>query len=154
MLPWSLLAVLVAVATVVTPYWVMRPFRPQGPTELVVALTTLRLAPWLLAGATLLALGMLVRAWPRGWWSRIGAALALLVVLAAAVGSRVNLFEKMFEPFKGPTFVAIAEAPLPADEVLMTVRSGDAVRGYPVRVMAYHHVLNDTLGEVPLVVTY
>ena len=30
----SLVAVIVAVATVVTPMWVMRPFRPQAATEL------------------------------------------------------------------------------------------------------------------------
>jgi hypothetical protein len=54
----SLLAVLVAAFTVVAPYWVMRPFRSQSPTELTVALGTLRLAPWLLAplpGPTLVA---------------------------------------------------------------------------------------------------
>jgi hypothetical protein len=28
------------------------------------------------------------------------------------------------------------------------------VRAYPVRVMAYHHVLNDELGGQRLVVTY
>ena len=152
MLPGSLLAVLVAVVTVVLPYWVVRPFRPQGPGELAVALTTLRLAPWLLAGAAALAVWMVVRARPGR--PRIGTALALLLVLAAAAGSRVNLFEQMFAPLPGPTFVAVAGAPLAGDEQVMAVRVGDVVRAYPVRIMAYHHVLNDAPGEVPLVVTY
>ena len=45
-------------------------------------------------------------------------------------------------------------APLPADDVVMAVRVGPEARGYPVRIMAYHHVLNDDLGGVPLVITY
>ena len=154
LLLWSLLAVVVAVGTLVTPYWVMRPFRPQGPVELQVALATLRLAPWLFAGALLLAGWTLVRAWPRGWARRVGAGLALLVVTAAAAGSRINLFEKMFAPMRGATFVAVNGAPLPADDVVMAVRVGDLARAYPVRILAYHHVLNDELGGVPLVITY
>lgn len=154
----SVVAVAIAVVTVVLPYWVMQPFRPQGPDELAVALTTLRLAPWLLVGAVALAAWMVVRAWPRGarfvWLRRIGTSLALLLVLAAAAGSRINLFEEMFAPLAGPEFVAVAGAPLPADEVVMTVHVGDVARAYPVRIMAYHHILNDELGGVPLVVTY
>lgn len=153
-LVWSLLAVVVAVGTLVTPYWVMRPFRPQGATELEVALVTLRLAPWLFAGALGLAMWTLVRAWSWGWVRRVGAGLALLVVMAAAVGSRINLFEQMFAPMQGATFVAVNGAPLPVDDVVMAVRVGDVARGYPVRIMAYHHVLNDELGGVPLVITY
>lgn len=160
MLPGSLLAVVVALVALVTPIWVMRPFRSQGSTELAVALATLRVAPWVLAAMALLALWMVVRAWPLasprwlGWARRVGTVLALLVVLAAGALSRVNPFEQMFAPLPGPTFVAVAEAPWAADDVMMTVRVGDETRGYPVRVMAYHHVLNDELGGRPLVVTY
>ncbi len=154
MLVWSLLAVVLAVGTLVTPYWVMQPFRPQGPTELEVALWVLRLAPWLFAGATGLALWAIVRAWPRGWLRRLAAGLALLLVGAAAMASRINLFEQMFAPIGGATFVAAEGAPLPDDDVVMAVRVGPEARGYPVRIMAYHHVLNDELGGVPLVITY
>ena len=159
-LPGSLLAVLAALTVLITPIWVMRPFRSQGPTELAVALTTLRIAPWLLALAAALALWMVIRAWPlvsprwRGWSRRVGTVLALLLVLAAAALARINPYEQMFAPLPGPTFVAVADAPWAPGDVMMTVRTGDTVRGYPVRVMAYHHVLNDTVGETPLVVTY
>lgn len=161
-LPGSLLAVSVALAALITPVWVMRPFRSQGPTELAVALATLRAAPWLLTIAAALALWMVVRAWPlasagsrsRGWARRIGTVLALLLVLAAAALSRINPYEEMFAPLPGPTFVAVADAPWAADDVMMTVRVADTVRGYPVRVMAYHHVLNDELAGQRIVVTY
>ncbi len=153
-LPGSLLAVIVAGVALVTPYWVMRPFRSQGSTELAVALGTLRIAPWVLAAAAALALWMVVRAWPQGWLRRVGTVAALVVVLAAAALSRINPFERMFAPLPSPTFVAVADAPWAEGDVMMTVRVGEAVRGYPVRVMAYHHVLNDELGGQRLVVTY
>jgi len=158
--PGSLLAVLVAVATVVTPYWVMRPFRPQGATELQVALVTLRLAPWLLIAAGVVAVAMVWRAWTgaasgwRKWLRRVGTGLALVLVIGAGMASRINLFEKMFAPLAGPIYVAAAGAPLPAEDVVMVVAQGDAARAYPVRILAYHHVVNDEVGGVPLVATY
>lgn len=45
----SLLAVVIALATLMTPPMVMMPFRAQGPTELAIALAVLRFAPLLLA---------------------------------------------------------------------------------------------------------
>jgi hypothetical protein len=159
-LPGSLLAVIVAAAALITPYWVMQPFRSQSSTELAVALGTLRVAPWVIAAMALLALWMVVRAWPQvsprwlGWARRVGTVLALLGVLATLGLSRHSPFEQMFAPLPGPTFVAVAEAPWAPDDVMMTVRVGDETRGYPVRVMAYHHVLNDELAGERLVVTY
>jgi hypothetical protein len=159
-LPGSLLAVIVAAATLITPLWVMQPFRSQSATELAVALGTLRVAPWVLAAVAALALWMVVRAWPlesprwRGWTRRVGTVLALALVLGAAALSRINAFEQMFAPLPGPTFVAVGQAPWAADDVMMTVRVDGVVRAYPVRVMAYHHVLNDELGGQRLVVTY
>lgn len=158
--PGSMLAVLVAVATVVTPYWVMRPFRPQGATELQVALVTLRLAPWLLIGAAIVAVAMVWRAWTGGvmgwrrWLRRVGTGVALVLVIGAGLASRINVFEKMFAPLPGATYVAAAGAPLPAEDVVMAVVQGDAARAYPVRILAYHHVVNDEVGGVPLVATY
>jgi hypothetical protein len=38
--------------------------------------------------------------------------------------------------------------------MVLAVRSGAQARAYPIRAMAYHHLVNDTLGGVPLVATY
>jgi hypothetical protein len=38
--------------------------------------------------------------------------------------------------------------------MVMTVRIGREARAYPIVQMAYHHILNDTVGEVPIAVTY
>ncbi len=42
---------------------------------------------------------------------------------------------------------------LPGDRVV-GVRIGDQARAYPLRVLAWHEVCNDTLGGVPIAVTY
>mgnify|MGYP000532371100 CR=1 FL=1 len=150
----SLLAVMLALATLITPPLVMQPFKPQGPNELLVALAVLRYAPLLLALAVVLAGWAVARAWSGGWWRRIGTVLALLVVVAATVLARINIFEKMFEPMTRPQFLVASASGLADDTIVMTVAQGAARRAYPVHVMAYHHVLNDTVGEAPLVVTY
>lgn len=147
-------AALVAAATLVVPVWVMRPFRPQGPTELTIALGVLRFAPWLLAAAGLMAIAAVVRAWPGGWWRRVAAVAMALLTAGAAALSRVNVFEKMFEPMPAPRFAAPAASGLPGDAIVMAVRVGEHARAYPVEVMAYHHLLNDVAGGAPLVVTY
>jgi hypothetical protein len=38
--------------------------------------------------------------------------------------------------------------------MVMAVRIGREARAYPIVQMAYHHILNDTVGEVPIAVTY
>jgi hypothetical protein len=38
--------------------------------------------------------------------------------------------------------------------MVMAVKFGADTRAYPIVEMAYHHVLNDTVGGVPIVVTY
>ena len=39
-------------------------------------------------------------------------------------------------------------------DVVLAVRVGDDAVAYPVRQMAYHHVVQDTVGGVPIVATY
>ena len=48
----------------------------------------------------------------------------------------------------------MSETGLPGEAIVMAVRVGERSRAYPVEVMAYHHVLNDVVGDTPLVVTY
>ena len=38
--------------------------------------------------------------------------------------------------------------------MILAVRLGSDARAYPIREMAYHHVLNDVVGGVPVAVTY
>jgi len=38
--------------------------------------------------------------------------------------------------------------------MVMAIRFGGDARAYPISQMAYHHVLNDVVGDVPVAVTY
>ena len=81
--------------------------------------------------------------------------LALLPVAAACWLSRQNLFERMFPPLARPGYVPAAAATFvePGELVLAVQIQGDAV-AYPLRQIAYHHVVEDVVGETPLIVTY
>lgn len=87
-----------------------------------------------------------------------GALLLVLVGFAALVTwfSRQNHFEWMFAPPHAVTYVSAQDASkfLTADEMVMGIEVGGLSLAYPVRQMAYHHVVNDMLGTTPVVVTY
>ena len=40
------------------------------------------------------------------------------------------------------------------DDLVLAVRVGDDSAAYPIRQMAYHHLVNDRIGHTPAVVTY
>lgn len=155
---WYLLTACAGLALVCAlyPIYVIRPFRAQGPQELEAALLVMRFRPVL----TLLCLGGAVLA---GWRLRNGlarrpgqwaAGVAVVLTLLATIAVRVNVFEMMFHPVDQPTFLAAAEAKLDADEMVLAVQQRGAARAYPVRAIAYHHIVNDVVGGVPLVATY
>jgi hypothetical protein len=55
-----------------------------------------------------------------------------------------------------PTFIGIDEADAwlqPAESVGF-VRVGDDARAYPVQILTWHEIVNDTVGGLPLAVTY
>jgi len=68
--------------------------------------------------------------------------------------SRMNHFEWMFHPVDSAKFQSEAASKLGGDEMILAVRYGPDARAYPIREMAYHHVLNDVVGGVPIAVTY
>jgi len=149
-------ALLVAVAFLVYPVYVIRPFRRQGPGELLVALTAIRYRPLVEAVCVLAAAGAFVWYWrrERRKFRRAVSAVGVLAVLAVALLSRINIYELMFHPIDRPAFAAIRDTRLDSDERVIAVKLGGAARAYPIRGMSYHHVVNDTLGGVPIVATY
>jgi hypothetical protein len=68
--------------------------------------------------------------------------------------ARLNYFEWMFHPIAGAQFLPPAQSKLDAKEMILAVRIGREDRAYPIRQMAYHHVLNDTVAGQPIVATY
>ena len=58
-------------------------------------------------------------------------------------------------PLDNPTVLAAHENEyFVDDELILGVEWAGEVRAYPVRMLRYHHIVNDTVGGEPLLVTY
>jgi hypothetical protein len=151
------LATLLTLAVVLVPAVLLRPFSPQTPAMVATAFALRTVSPWLApAGAAIvLALAWATLRRQRAWPRVVGAACAVALAGGAAWLSRQNHFEWMFAPLPDPRYARARDTTLvgAADMVVAVEANGDAV-AYPVRVMGYHHVLNDTVGGVPVVSTY
>jgi hypothetical protein len=144
-----------AIASFFVPAIIIRPFTHQTPRGILLAMALRQRAPLgtLISGIASLALSFVL--WRTiGRWRKALLVLALALVTFSAVMSRLNYFEWMFHPIEGPQFIAQAESKLDPKEMIMAVRFGGEARAYPISQMAYHHVLNDVVGGVPIVATY
>jgi hypothetical protein len=137
------------------PAFIIRPFRYQSPRALLVAMAVRQHAPLGTLIASLGCFSLAVALWRNaGRWRKTLLAFTLLLVTFSAVMARLNYFEWMFHPIDGPQFVAQSASKLGPKEMIMAVHLGDEARAYPISQMAYHHVLNDVVGGVPIAVTY
>ena len=139
----------------IVPAFVIRPFSYQAPRALTVAMAFRHVAPW----GTLIALGACLVLASALWESdnlrrKIVLGFVLGLVAVCTVMSRMNYFEWMFHPIDSPQFEAEAASKLESGEMIMALRFGNDARAYPIREMAYHHVLNDVVAGVPVAVTY
>jgi len=90
--------------------------------------------------------------WHRRSWST---AILLAVALVCVALSRVNLLERVFAPARGTETAAITSFHDVRDtDMVIGVEIGGQSRAYPVRYLAYHHMLNDELGSTALLPTY
>lgn len=138
------------------PLYVIRPFRHQGPRELALALQLLRLRPgveMVCAVTALLAAFLYWRAEPK-LLRKIGVAFVVVLVCVFTFLSRVNVYEIMFHPMGRPNFASIADTKLDGGEMVMAVNLAGIARAYPIRIVSYHHIVNDVLAGVPIVATY
>jgi hypothetical protein len=138
------------------PMYVIRPFRAQGATELAIALVVRRWGPGLAIVCAALSLIAVVVWWRTigRWLARTGAgALALLAILFAGL-SQVNVYELMFHPDPKAGFVDAGKSAVPGDDMVLVVAMNGEQRAYPIRIMGYHHIVNDRVGGVAIVATY
>jgi hypothetical protein len=153
---WITGCLVIALFCLIYPIYVIRPFRHQGAGELAVALAVLRFRPAALAICVAIAIAAAALYWrvqPR-IWRRIGAVVGVAGVCMSAALSRVNVYELMFHPIGQPAFAPIGQTKLDGDEKVLAIGLAGAARAYPVRIISYHHVVNDVLGGVPIVATY
>ena len=137
------------------PIYVIRPFREQTPAALERALwVSLHYKP------ILLIIALVVSALAMYFWRKAGvvskfvlAPAAVIAILASAV-SWINPYEHMFHPLGAPNYIAANQASIDANDMVIAVTIGGESRAYPIREMGYHHLVNDRLHELPIVVTY
>ena len=152
---WLIATLLIAIALLAYPFYVIRPFRYQGPQELALALLVLRIQPVAEIICAALAIVLLLAAWPkkRPLHRTLLATLTSLVV-ACAVSSHINIYERIFHPIDRVQFAPALQSKLDGKERVIAVRIGQTSRAYPIRILSYHHIVNDTVGRIPIVATY
>ena len=148
------LAILAAAAL---PLLIDQPFVAQTPATLAAVYLLRRTVPALSVVGALALVVLTARVWrvsPRPL-ARAGLVIALAVSAGGVWVAVQNPFEWKFNPLPGPRYAPIRDAAFvdPSDLVLALTVNGDAA-AFPIRQMAYHHLVNDTVGGVPAVVTY
>lgn len=151
------LLVTAAMLTVAIPVWLIQPFRHQTPGDLELSYLLKRWSPLgvpILAGFTLFWVIRLWRGSP-GVLRRVALVLALGLTLLAAWFAQQNHFEWMFRPPVKAEFALPAEATfLSGDDRVLGVEINGEATAYPIRALAYHHLVHDRVGGVDVVATY
>jgi hypothetical protein len=158
-LSWLLLLglMLLAFAIVFIPVWIIQPFKPQTTRGVEVSYALRRSSPWITLVALALGVFLIAKLWrgSRRWWKKALLVIILVPLLATTWFARQNHFEWMFNPLANASYAKANDAAFVADDdvVLAVSINGEAV-AYPVRLMAYHHLVEDVVGGTPIVATY
>ena len=118
-LMWISLLVLIAIviAIVLTPVFLIMPFKAQTSRILEVSYVMRRWSPVVTVLASLLILTLTISLWLGGrWWSRIILVLLLAPVFAATWLARQNHFEWMFNPLPNPAYAKAADVTFVNDD--------------------------------------
>jgi len=146
---------LVTCALFLVPAFIIRPFAFQSPHGLMAAITIKRWAPLGTAVGFAICAVLFLLLWPKmRRWGGIALGTSLLLVAACSAMTRVNYFEWMFHPVHQPGFELSSQIKLDSGEMVLALNFNGDARAYPVREMAYHHIVNDVVGGVPVAVTY
>lgn len=152
----AILILMVSLVIVAVPVWLIMPFKAQTPRGIQISYLLRRWSPILtvLDAAALIALSVYLWRAAR-WWTRGFLVILVLISLVPVWASRQNHFEWMFKPIVNPAYSSPAEATGLADsDMVMAVQINGEAAAYPIREMAYHHVVEDVVGGVPLAATY
>jgi len=137
------------------PAFIIRPFTHQSSRGLSLAMALRQRAPWGTLALSFICLLFALTLWRKSnRWRKVGLSLVMLLVVFSAVMARQNYFEWMFHPIENAQFESASASKLGSGEMILAVRFGADARAYPISQMAYHHVLNDVVGGVPVVATY
>jgi Protein of unknown function (DUF3179). len=137
------------VVLIVAPLVVALPPVAQTPELLGAARMAQVIAPY---ASLALAAVLAVQLWRRKTWT---AAALMVIALGCVALSRVNLFERVFAPVGDTETAPVADFHDIRDtDMVIGVTIEGQSRAYPVRYLAYHHMVNDRLGATAFLPTY
>lgn len=140
---------ILTVALILGPLLVALPPVTQTHAMLAAAHVAQSLAPIL---SVALAAGVGILIWRRRTWREFA---LLAMALACVALSRMRLMEFMFASARGAETIGIAQFHDVRDtDMVIGVSIDGQSRAYPVRYLAFHHMLNDQLGATVLLPTY
>lgn len=146
-----------AFAWVAVPVFKIRPFAPQTPEALQLSYVLRSWSSAFTIAALIAALALVVWLW-RGsqrWWRKALLILPLLPLLFVTWFAQQNHFEWMFAPLPRGAYAQAKDVDFVADdEMVMAVKLERDAVAFPVRQIAYHHVVQEIVGGVPVVATY
>lgn len=156
---WLSLTVLllIAFALVAVPVFLIQPFRPQTERALEISYGFRRWSPVVTIIVLLVMFALVVWLWSRAprWWRKSLLVIMLLLTLVPTWFARQNHFEWMFNPLRQSAYVKASDASFVRDsDVVLAVKVNNEAAAYPVRLMAYHHVVQDVVGGTPICATY
>jgi hypothetical protein len=113
-------------------------------------------SPLLSILASILVLASTVWLWSgTRWWLKSLLVVTLLITLGFTWLARQNHFEWMFNPLPNPDYSNVSDAGFAADaDMVLAIENNGEAAAYPVLQLAYHHVVHDVVGGMPVVVTY
>jgi Protein of unknown function (DUF3179) len=147
----------IAFAVVFIPVWIIQPFKPQTTRGVEVSYMLRRFSPWITLVALMFGFLLLVKLWmaSRRWWEKALLVIILIPLLASTWFARQNHFEWMFNPLANAAYAKIHDAGfVGADDVVLAIEINGEAAAYPVRLLAYHHLVEDVVGGTPIVATY
>ena len=158
--PAIALAILVlgSAGLAVMPSYLVSPMRSQTAYDLELSYTLSNWAPTLVLINLVVGVILALMIWSRQdakLRNRVVLVIAVAALAFAAHATRGYLAEGMFTPLPEVVRVAASEAThvLPEDLVLGVKHAGEAA-AYPLPIIGYHHIVNDSLAGEPFVVTY
>ena len=149
-------ALLVGIAVVAIPVFLIMPFKPQSAQALSVSYALKTWSPLITIATAAAAFALVTFLWSGSrWWGKGLLVIGALLVLAPAWFARQNHFEWMFNPLANSSYLK-ADAVRFAEEsdMVLAIKINNEAVAYPVRLMAYHHVVEDVVGGTPICATY
>ena len=156
---WLILLIiaLTVFAIIAIPVWLIQPFAPQTERGVQISFLLKSWSPLLTIFAALVAVGLFIFIWSESKrrFAKAFLIFPLLIVFVCVWFARQNHFEWMFNPLQHSAYAKANEANfVDDDDMVLAVEINNESVAYPVRQMAYHHIVQDTVGGTPITATY